>query len=258
MSRLLLPVFACVLSCTAVSSIAAEPPSNRTEVVSYPRLTPFEEKVRKVFEDRTEVAFTETPLTDVIDFLEDLHQITILVDTAALQDEGVDPSSPVTLEVANVSLRNVTKLVLRPLSLTTIIEDDVLKVTTQSKADETLVTRVYPVHDLAVSAEEVTALISVIQNGVASETWKKPEPAEAAAVLKAVSKTGEGKAVCTTCATGTGSITSMPKSRSLVIRHSQQTHAEIEALLENLRAAEADFNEFARQHMPRTAEAPRF
>lgn len=112
--------------------------------------SPIEQRLEAALAERTELAFTDTPLTDAIDFLEDVHGISIIIDNAALQDEGVDPSSPVNLELSGITLRSALKLMLGPLLLTYVIEDEVMKITTQAKADEVLSTRVYPVADLVV------------------------------------------------------------------------------------------------------------
>ena len=112
--------------------------------------SPIEQRLEAALAERTDLAFTDTPLTDAIDFLEDVHGISIIIDTAALQDEGVDPSSPVNIELSGITLRSALKLMLTPLQLTYVIEDEVMKITTQAKADEVLTTRVYPVADLVV------------------------------------------------------------------------------------------------------------
>ncbi len=112
--------------------------------------SPIEQRLEAALSERTDLAFVDTPLTDAIDFLEDVHGISIIIDTAALTDEGVDPSAPVNLELSGITLRSALKLMLGPLQLTYVIEDEVMKITTQVKADEVLSTRVYPVADLVV------------------------------------------------------------------------------------------------------------
>jgi hypothetical protein len=49
-----------------------------------------------------------------------------------------------------ITLRSALRLLLQPLGLTYIIEDEVMKITTQAKADEKTSTRVYPVGDLVI------------------------------------------------------------------------------------------------------------
>ncbi len=192
---------------------AAEPlKPAATPLVFYPRVSAVEERIRAALEERTELAFTDTPLTDAVDFLRDVHQIAIIIDTAALQDEGIDPSSPVNIELAGISLRSALRLTLKPLQLTYVIDDEVLQITTVQKTNQMLETRVYPVHDLATDAEELASVVDAIQTGCGSNHW-------------------EGKLGA--------SIVGVTRSRALVIRQTQAVHEAVEALLKNLRDAEA-------------------
>jgi hypothetical protein len=111
------------------------------------RPSPIEARIEAALEERTELAFADTPLIDAIDFLRDYHQINIWIDETALQDEGVDPSTPITLELSGIRLRSALRLMLKGQGLTYVIEDEVMKITTQDAADGVLSTRVYDVAD---------------------------------------------------------------------------------------------------------------
>jgi tetratricopeptide (TPR) repeat protein len=112
--------------------------------------SPNEKKIQQALTQSTEVAFTDTPLEEALDYLEDLHHIEIWVDKTALSDDGVNTDQPVTLVMKGITLRSALRLLLQPLGLTYIIEDEVMKITTQAKADEKTSTRVYPVGDLVI------------------------------------------------------------------------------------------------------------
>lgn len=178
-------------------------------VTSFPAPTDLELKIHNALGHRTDVSFSDTPLTDAFKFLSDLHVMNVIVDTAALQDEGIDPSSPINLEVSGLTFRSTLRLMLKPLQLTYIVQDEVLKITTEAKALEALVTRVYPVRDLADDADDLESIVEAVEAGAGRPAW-------------------EGSHV---------SITAVKKSRSLVIRQTQKVHEEIEALLRDLRAA---------------------
>jgi hypothetical protein len=96
------------------------------------------------------VEFLDLPLEDCITFLKEYHNINIWLDRATLTDEGVALDQPITLKLAGVTLRSVLKLLLEPVQLTYVIEDEVMKITTSAKAGEKLSTRVYPVGDLVI------------------------------------------------------------------------------------------------------------
>jgi uncharacterized membrane protein YgcG len=109
-----------------------------------------EEKILRSLSMPTEINVVDTPLEDVINFLKEYHNINIWIDKPALQDEGVQLDQAVTLAHTGVSFRSTLKLLLEPLQLTWIIEDEVMKITTAQKAADKLTTRVYPVADLVI------------------------------------------------------------------------------------------------------------
>ncbi len=114
------------------------------------RYNPTEEKIRSALSKPTTVEFLDLPLEDCITFLKEYHNINIWIDRATLTDEGVALDQPITLKLAGVTLRSVLKLLLEPAQLTYVIEDEVMKITTSTKAGEKLQTRVYPVGDLVI------------------------------------------------------------------------------------------------------------
>ena len=112
------------------------------------RDSPREQRIREELKQLTEVRFQDISLKDALDYLEDLHKIEIWLDAKALSDESISAETKVTLQATGVSLNSVLQSLLRPLSLTFIIEDEVLKVSTKSAADRTIAGRIYPVSDL--------------------------------------------------------------------------------------------------------------
>lgn len=110
---------------------------------------PTEEKIRKALESPSSVMFVETPLKDALLFLKEQHGINIWTDDAALTEDGIAMDQPVTLNLSDIQLRSVLKLMLEP-KMSYIIEDEVLKITTTTKANEKFVTRVYAVGDLVI------------------------------------------------------------------------------------------------------------
>jgi len=112
--------------------------------------SPAERRIAASLDEQTEVNFTDSPLTDVVAYLQDYHNIPIILDSAALSDAGIATDTPVTRTLAGVKLRSALKIILQPLALAYVIEDEVMKITTAEKENEKLQTRVYPVGDLVV------------------------------------------------------------------------------------------------------------
>jgi uncharacterized membrane protein YgcG len=139
-----------------------------------------EEAIRAMLDEPVECDFTEIPLREAITSLKDqlrgktrrpgdepeddltaeeerrlqeeLRQgVNIWFDEKAISDDGtVSLDDPVTLNLSGVSFKTVLKLLLQPRGLTWLIEDQVLKITTQTESDAKLQTRVYPVGDLVI------------------------------------------------------------------------------------------------------------
>ncbi|MDZ4684508.1 MAG: hypothetical protein SH850_05415 [Planctomycetaceae bacterium] len=170
--------------------------------------------------ERTELAFADTALTDAIDFLKDYHQISIYIDEAALRDEGVDPSTPINLELSGITLRSALRLLLGAQGLTYVIEDEVMKVTTITRAQERVLTRIYPVSDLADTPEDLESLQEAIRTAT-DGSWNT-----------------EGKP---------GTMSVVLKSKAIVVRHKSAVQDDIVELLTNLRAAQA-LSEPSRDH----------
>ena len=118
--------------------------------------SPVEKKIEEALKQPTQIEFVETPLKDVVDYLKDLHHIEIQLDSAALKDAGVDESTTVTRNIKGISLRSALKLLLDDLQLTYVIHDEVLLITSPTKAesDEYMTTKVYPVADLVLPIKD--------------------------------------------------------------------------------------------------------
>lgn len=113
----------------------------------------------------------ETPLSEILEQISTYYtttwgqdggasgtdfRMTILPDYAELEIEGIDSLEDVLIRDVNfegMTLRNALKHIFDQTQeppLTYIIDSEVMLITTESKENETLVTRVYPVADLAI------------------------------------------------------------------------------------------------------------
>lgn len=181
-----------------------------------PPLTSQEQRIEAALEKPTECDFTDTPLTDVVQFFSEYASIKIVIDVESLSTEGIASDTPVTKKLGPLRLRSLLPLVLEPLQLTAIPKHDVLLVTTLSKAIEHPVTRTYPVSDLCrVSGSNVLDfenLILLLEQET-SGPWHDI--------------VGNG-----------GKVTELASTGSLSIWQSYQVHREILELLRSLRAAQ--------------------
>ena len=92
--------------------------------------------------------FVEEPLNNVIDVIKEEYDIPIMFDEAALEELGITSDTEVTINLRNVSLRSALNHLLSRSpgleDLTYVIDDEVLLITTEDRANETLTVKVYP------------------------------------------------------------------------------------------------------------------
>jgi hypothetical protein len=140
-------------------------------------VTAQDEKLVKLLEKKISLDVKEKPLEEVIQQIGKLMGANFVFDRATLANNFVKLTKPVSLQVHDVPARRVLGLILNPFELTCVIEDRVLLIIEEVNAESHLVTRLYPVADLAGSAppdhidDVVNELIEVIQGTVASDMW---------------------------------------------------------------------------------------
>ncbi|HEY3964791.1 MAG TPA: hypothetical protein VGM05_09605 [Planctomycetaceae bacterium] len=198
------------------------------EFIELPRPTKHEKKIREALDKPTRVDFDSTPIEKCIAELRDIHNIPIVMDISKIREEGVILEEPITLRAAGLSLRSILKLLLEPVSLTYLIDNDMLKITISRSCEGTrTVLRVYPVGDL--------------YRGPQSDTDTHPGDLEKAIVKFVQPDTWEAQS-------GPGSIMYIKGAQSLAISQIPFVHEQILDFLRALREAKKA------QEAPRAAE----
>lgn len=176
-----------------------------------------EKAILAALDEKTIVDFPDEPLSGVIRFFQNHHNIEMRIDAKALEDVSLGTDTPVNCQLQNVTLRSALNLVLGSLDLTWIIRDEVLMITTPEEAELYLVTRVYDVGKLVAVQDpggkrwcDFDSLIRVLTSTIEPESWE-----------------GVG---------GPGSLSELEYRGAavLVIRQTLETHLKIAALLEDL------------------------
>jgi hypothetical protein len=93
------------------------------------------------------------------------------VNETALTAEGIAIDTPVTLSLRGERLESVLNVLLTPLRLDYLIEDEMLKITTHENAQQTWHLQVYPVRELLASGFNPEDLKDVITVSVAPKSW---------------------------------------------------------------------------------------
>jgi hypothetical protein len=123
--------------------------------------------------------FDQVPLADVVAQLAKKLGITILLDTRALNDVSIDPTTTrITMSLRGISLRSALDLMLKGQGLTWMIDREVLVITTPNVVEEHFITRVYDVGDLVrcrdkkgVPWDDYESLISAIEPMIEPDVW---------------------------------------------------------------------------------------
>lgn len=94
-----------------------------------------EERLRQALDTRMGASFVGTPLKDGIQFISQEHKtLNLVIDLKALEAEKIAIDAPINLNVRDVALSNLLKLMLEPLKLTYVVENEVIKITTIKEA----------------------------------------------------------------------------------------------------------------------------
>ncbi|HUY88384.1 MAG TPA: hypothetical protein VMV10_06595 [Pirellulales bacterium] len=120
------------------------------KAVDLTQSNPNEAKIVAALDDKTELEFVDQPLSDVVEYLRERHDIEIQLDNKALTDEGIGSDTPVTRTIKGITLRSALRLMLGEMDLTYVIRNEVLMITTKTEAENMLSTKVYPVADLVI------------------------------------------------------------------------------------------------------------
>jgi type II secretory pathway component GspD/PulD (secretin) len=117
------------------------------------RKHPSEKEIERKLTTPITLSFQDAPLATVIDDLRTVHNVNIVVDTQAMQEDGISLDSPVSIKLMEVSLRSALNLILHQCRLTWIIKDEVLQITTEAHAKDRLKPTTYQVADLVIPIE---------------------------------------------------------------------------------------------------------
>jgi len=143
-----------------------------------PTAAALEARIETALGEVTSLEFTESPLSEIVEFLKERHKLAIQLDTAALDTAGVTTDTPVTIDVEGVTLRSALNLMLKNIELTYCLQDGVLLITTPEEVDSRLVREVYDArHFIYVTvgfgkrSRDADGLVELVVTHVQPTTW---------------------------------------------------------------------------------------
>ena len=132
-----------------VAAVVAQNPQKSEQPHARPPEMPIEQqRLYSELSKRIDIAFVETPLKDVLAYLQDLTHIPIHLRKKTLDEAGISAESAVTLQFTQIRLSTALDLILDDLQLVYYDKDGLLVITTPEDADEHLEIRVYDCRDL--------------------------------------------------------------------------------------------------------------
>lgn len=107
-------------------------------------------KIEQTLNKDTQLTIIDQTLTDALKIIEDSHKIRILQLTKVLNNDGVNTDKLINHRLKDISLGSALNIILAEYDppLTYVIEDEVLKITTVTDADERMHNRVYETRHL--------------------------------------------------------------------------------------------------------------
>ncbi|QDU99096.1 hypothetical protein [Lignipirellula cremea] len=167
--------------------------------------------------------YDQTPLNKIVKEIADKFNITVLIDTRALDGVGLDSDTPMTLHTAEISLDSVLRHLLKELELTYMISDEALLITTPDEAEGNLILEIYPVGDL---------LPPVPAGELVYRDWGEDRFAEIEEIIQSTSAPDSWDSVG-----GPASIKgmSMGGRELLFVSQTEEVHRAIACLLERIR-----------------------
>jgi hypothetical protein len=201
-----------------------------------PRPTRDEEKIIAALQQPTTLEFLDLPLEDGLTFLKEYHNVPIYFEKSAFKEAEVSLESNVTLKIHGVRLESALNLILQPLLLDYLVEDDVLKITSKKAAQKKLITRTYPVADLCQESRRVDIEERQRKENTAEKPTRPGSPATSyTALIQTITTTIDPDSWEEL--SGVGSSMAVQQAGSLVIRQTWSVHRKILQLLRDLREA---------------------
>lgn len=139
-----------------------------------------EARIRAALEEPAVFELKDTTLGDLVKQIEQKHKISVVLDIPALTADGYGTDTLLTPQVREITLRGGLHAILDSgYTMTFLVQDDALYITTKTAAETITPTRIYQVHDLVVAPtqpdgrpdfEQLTDLITAI---IYPESWRE-------------------------------------------------------------------------------------
>ncbi len=128
-----------------------------------------DQKIRAALNDEISQSFLNTPLNEAIATISRSRDIPIVLDVNALEEIGLTPDVPISIDLKSISLRSFLRLMLRDLDCTYVIKDEVMQITTTEAAERNRVTIAYKMDQQLASRSE--KIVKAMTTTVTPSAW---------------------------------------------------------------------------------------
>lgn len=137
------------------------------------RRTPKEIEIERKLQTDVTVKFENAPLGSVINYLGQLAQVNIHLDSNGLAEEGVTTDTPVTIDVGTpIMLKSALNLILDELHLAYIIKNEVLNITSEQLLETQMIKITYNVADLVIPIPNFTPNSRLGMTGLLNDAYQ--------------------------------------------------------------------------------------
>ena len=125
--------------------------------------------IDKALSQDTTLEFLDSPISEVLEFLQDLHKIQFQLDYRSLEEDGLGGDTTVNQNLVGISLNSGLSLMLNELELTWSVKNDMVMIVNQSDAIRRPTIKAYYVSDLISKQEPIGGLQEIVMATMKSQ-----------------------------------------------------------------------------------------
>ena len=151
-------------------------PATWMPVPLFPATDPQKDQVSAALDELAAIQCVEMPLVEVASHLSKRHGVPIRILPKKLEEAGIPPDTPITLQLDGVTLRSLLQTLLDELELSFLVRDEGLLITTPEDAESQLILVAYPVYDFLAPGDlhkADDALTDLLESTIAPESWER-------------------------------------------------------------------------------------
>jgi hypothetical protein len=179
-----------------------------------------QEAIEKALSQKGTFEFAEIRLGKFVALLRQQYGINVAVDYRAISEKGIDPDSPIAIELKDVTVRSALELAIRPLGLNWTIYCEALVISTPAGIQSMQFSKVY----------DITGSVTVA--GEQGKTWEDPE-----ALVQLITAAVSPESWDSAGGRGTIQLVSSGAARLLVVTHNYRAQRQIARLLTDMQEA---------------------